>query len=196
SRSSRRRLLPVLLVTGGFLLPLLPYGVAVTAQTGSPFTSVLRYNYSILNIDEGTFYGFERSFAPPVQFVAAHAAEVVQKVSDQWATMGKALARSLQFLLPLGLFWRRRGMTWGRGVLIGLAALNFLFHAMSWTVWGAARYMFPSYVLGMALLLDAPLRWAGGTQERAGFRRLAGGVVGVAVVLTLAACLGQDLRLY
>ena len=81
-------------------------------------------------------------------------------VAKQWWTMGSALGRSLQFLLPLGLFWRR-GRDAGRAALLGLALLNFLFHAMSWTVWGAARYLFPTYIIGMGLLLDAPLRWAG-----------------------------------
>jgi hypothetical protein len=196
SRSLRRRLLPVLTLISGFLAPLLSYMIAVDLQTGSPFTSVLRYNYSILDIKEGTIYGFERSFVPPAQFVWTHAGAVTQKVGAQWATMGKALARSLQFLLPLGLFWRPRGVMWNRGVLIGLAALNFIFHAMSWTVWGAARYMFPSYILGMALLLDMPLKWRVGSAARPRFHRLAAGAVALAVGMTLIACMEQDVRLF
>lgn len=210
---------PLLLVLGGFFLPLLPYGFAVAAQTGSPFTSILRYNYSIRNIDEGTFYGFERSFPPPALFVWSHAVEVARLVARQWLTMGKALGRSLEYLWPLLLFWRpwrgeppgasthaasthgRRGSrsrrssgrwSWGQGVLLGLALLNFLFHAMSWTVWGAARYMFPTYVVAIALLIDAPLRWS----DAAGRPLPAKGAVALAVSLTLLACLGQDARLY
>jgi hypothetical protein len=86
---------------------------------------------------------------------------------------------------------------------------------MSWTVWGAARYLFPTYIIGMGLLLDAPLRWAATGDEKmlahgpaddakafssemAGHRRvrLAAGAVAAALALTLAACLEQDLRLY
>jgi hypothetical protein len=190
-------------------LPLLPYGIAVAVQTGSPFTSVLRYNYSIRQIDEGTFYGFERWFPPPWVFVTTHAADAAHLIARQWSTMGWALGRSLQFALPLGLFWRR-GAGWGHAVLGGLALLNFLFHAMSWTVWGAARYMFPSYILGLGLLLDAPLRWAvsaraegtagstPATAERIGGQRQkrATAAIAVAVALTLAVCLDQDGRLF
>lgn len=179
------------LVLGGFLLPLLPYVAGVALQTGSPFTSVLRYNYSIGHIDEGTLDGFERAFPSPAAFVAARPAEVARLVAEQWQTMGSALLRSLQFLLPLALFWRR-GIGWERWVLLGLAVLNFLFHAMSWTVWGAARYMFPSFILGMALLLDAPLQWA----ASAGRRGVAWAALAVTVGLTLVACGVQDVRLY
>jgi 4-amino-4-deoxy-L-arabinose transferase-like glycosyltransferase len=210
---------PLLLMTAGFLIPLLPYFAGVASQTGSPFTSVLRYNYSILHIDEGTLDGFERDFVPPAQFVWAHRSEVAEEIGHQWAAMGTPLARSLQFVLPLAVFWRR-GMGWERSVLIGLAVLNFLFHAMSWTVWGAARYMFPSYILVMALLLDAPLRWVDQTEQRGdgrpflpwarggsgqpgypvtastGRRRLVWSAIGVAVALTLAVCVEQDVRLY
>jgi 4-amino-4-deoxy-L-arabinose transferase-like glycosyltransferase len=208
---------------GGFLLPLLPYHVSVFAQTGSPFTSVLRYNYSIGHIDEGTLDGFDRLFPSPAAFLAAQPARVVRLIAAQWQTMGWALLRSLQFLLPLILFWRV-GLGWERSVLLGLAALNFLFHAMSWTVWGAARYMLPSFLIGMALLLDAPLRWAdaarpdcdggagaaredgkrlsgvsAGLTARAsstGRLRLAWAAVTLTVGLTLVACLEQDVRLY
>ncbi len=191
------------LVLAGFLVLLFPYWMAVAAQTGSPFTSILRYNYSIRQIDEGTLNGFERSFPPPLQFVLGYAAEVTRLVAHQWHTMGIALARSLQFLLPLALFgWR--GRNWERGVLAGLVVLNFLFHAMAWTVWGAARYMLPSYILGIALLLDAPLRWAGRAsgegasdlvRSDGGRTRLACVVVGLAVGLTLITCWDQDVRL-
>jgi hypothetical protein len=183
----------LLFVLGGFALPLLPYWCAVAVQTGSPFTSILRYNYSIRHIDEGTFYGFERSFEPPVAFVRSHFHELVRLVAQQWATMGSALGRSLQFLAPLVLFWRPLAWERSQAVLLGLALLNYLFHAMSWTVWGAARYMFPTYIIGIALLLDAPLRW--GARD-AGRRRLALGAVTVGVGLTVAACVEQDIRLF
>src|SRR5205823_1616788 len=116
---------PLFVMILGFALPLLPYAIAVAVQTGSPFTSILRYNYSIRHIDEGTFYGFERSFPPPWVFVKSHAAEVARLVAGQWSTMGWALGRSLQFALPLTLFWRRRGAGWGHAVLASLALLNF-----------------------------------------------------------------------
>jgi hypothetical protein len=153
----------ILLVLLGFVLPLAPYWIAVAVQTGSPFTSILRYNYSIRHIEEGTFSGFERSFEPPMTFVWRHAREIAPLVAQQWVTMGSALARSLQYVLPLGFFWRR-GLGWKQGVLLGFAFLNFSLHALSWTVWGAARYLFPTYIIGMALLLDAPFRWSMGSR--------------------------------
>jgi 4-amino-4-deoxy-L-arabinose transferase-like glycosyltransferase len=215
---------PLAMLVGGFLLPLIPYLIGVAVQTGSPFTSVLRYNYSIGHIDEGTLDGFERVFPSPLSFVAAQPGEVARLVAKQWETMGLALLRSLRFLLPLAFFWRG-GPGWGRGVLLALAGLNFLFHAMSWTVWGAARYMFPSFILGMALLLDAPLRWwcapaeqesdhrRGGRKQAKpgeavlssrlaggrsvlGRRGLAWGAVAASVALTLIVCLEQDVRLF
>jgi hypothetical protein len=157
--------LPLLLVLGGSLLPLLPYWLALAAQTGSPFTSILRYNYSVRNIEEGISSGFERTFQPPLLFIWTHAAKVGRLIAGQWVVMGKALLRSLEFLAPLALFCRSSKLNRGRGMLLALAMLNFLFHAMSWTVWGAARYLFPTYILLTALLLDAPIRWSG----RAGF---------------------------
>jgi hypothetical protein len=208
----------LLLLLGGFLLPIVPYWIGVAAQTGSPFTSVLRYNYSIRNIQEGTFYGFERRFLPPGAFMQAHAGELLHLIARQWRTMGLALWRSLQFLVPLILFWRPRP-SWCRTALIGLALLNFLFHAMSWTVWGAARYLFPTYIIGLALLLEAPFLWEmqaapprtdtspwamldtplsrlTGPIGRIGRRHFVNAVVGLAVGLTLAACLQQDVWLY
>lgn len=187
------------LVLIGFILPLVPYWIAVAAQTGSPFTSILRYNYSIRHIDEGTFYGFERSFEPPVVFVRSHAGAIAGLIAQQWMTMGSALGRSLQYLLPLALFWRREP-GWKRGVLLGLALLNFGLHAMSWAVWGAARYLFPTYIIGMALLLDAPIRWArrlggeGETGRRGGIAAAA--AVAAAAAWTIVPCLQQDARLY
>jgi 4-amino-4-deoxy-L-arabinose transferase-like glycosyltransferase len=191
---------PFLLVLAGFIVPLIPYWIVVTAQTGSPLTSILRYNYSIRHIDEGTFYGFERSFEPPAVFVWHHVREIGHLVARQWATMGSALGRSLQYLLPLGLFWRR-GSSRKQAVLLGLALGNFLIHALSWTVWGAARYLFPTYVVSMALLLDAPVRWASGELSDGEVPNaiavlLSAGAIALGASLTLNACLWQDARLY
>jgi Dolichyl-phosphate-mannose-protein mannosyltransferase len=161
----------LLLVLSAFVLPLVPYGIAVTLQTGSPFSSILRYNYSIRHIDEGTFYGFERSFERPALFVWHHRSEVAGLIARQWLTMGRALGRSLQYLLPLGLFWRR-GPGPGWTVLFAFALLNIMLHALSWTVWGAARYLFPTYIISMALLLDAPLRWVRGRGGEGGTGRV------------------------
>jgi hypothetical protein len=201
---------------GGFLLTWAPYGAAVAWETGSPFTSILSYNFSIRHIYEGTLYGFERSFPRPLEFAASRPGEIVTLVAQQTGVLLAALGRSLRFLLPLLLFLRPRDVRRHADLWL-LAALNFGFHAVAWTVWGAGRYLLPTYLLVAVLLLAAPLARAGerrdgatrgGGSSPAGddrarrgrpFRLPAeafGAAAGMAWIGALAACLSADARLY
>jgi hypothetical protein len=189
------RVLPFL--WGGFLLAWLPYGAALAMETGSPFTSILSYNFSIRHIYEGTLYGFERSFSPPLAFVTARPAEIAALISEQTVVLLTALGRSLRFLLPLALFLRFRDLRRHADLWL-LAVLNFGFHAVAWTVWGAGRYLLPTYLLVAALLLTAPLSRVeeAGTEDRPAKRwgfRLAATAAWLAAV---AACLAGDVRLH
>lgn len=191
--SRRSRSLWLLWLT--FALVWAPYGWALVQERGTPFYSILSYNFSIRHIYEGTLYGFERTFARPWEFVAERPLEVASLVAGQTWVLLSALGRSLRFLLPLALLLRVGDLR-RRADLWLLASLNFLFHAISWTVWGAGRYLLPTYVLVAALLLEAPLWRLASSKWGAWQRRAAGAGAALAWLAAAAACLAADARLY
>jgi 4-amino-4-deoxy-L-arabinose transferase-like glycosyltransferase len=190
-RPAPRALLPL---WSGFVLAWAPYGAAVALETGSPFTSILSYNFSIRHIYEGTLYGFERSFPKPLAFVAARPVEIVTLVGQQTWVLLAALGRSLRFLLPLALFLRTKDLRRDRELWL-LAALNFSFHAVAWTVWGAGRYLLPTYLLVAALLLAAPLARSMEAEARV-WRWTPLAAAGAAWLGALLACVAGDVRLH
>jgi len=182
---------PHLWLLAGFGSACLPYWVAVWWQYGNPFYSILSYNFSIGHIHEGMFSGFERHFPTPSEFVRENPGRVARLIGEQTQNLGLTLLRSLRYLWPLALFLRWEDFRRHREVL-AFTALNFAFHAVSWTVWGAARYQFPGYLFLSALLLEAPIR------RLAAVRRvwLGPAVAATALGLSLAACLAGNVRLF
>jgi hypothetical protein len=185
------RVRPLALLLVGFLLVCFPYWLAVWRQYGSPFYSVLSYNFSIGHIYEGTFYGFERHFPSPAEFVRENPGRVARLIWEQTANLGATLLRSLRYLWPLAFLLRAEDLRRHR-LLLGFVALNFVFHALSWVVWGAARYQFPGYLFLAAVLIEAPLRRFGGARPR----WLGPTIVVVALVASLGACAMGTARLF
>jgi hypothetical protein len=178
-------------LVAGFALVCFPYWLAVWRQYGTPFYSVLSFNFSIGHIYEGTFYGFERQFPSPVEFVREDPGRVVRLIWEQTANLAVTMLRSLRYLWPLALFLRLADLRRHR-LLLGFVALNFAFYAMSWVVWGAARYQFPEYLFLAGVLIEAPLRRLSGV----GPRRLGPAIAMIAVAASMGACLLGTVRLF
>jgi hypothetical protein len=187
---------PVATLWLAFALVWAPYGIAVAVHYGNPLTSILSYNFSIRHIYEGTIYGFERAFPRPLAFVMAQPLEVVELIGRQTATLLTALGRSMRFWLPLVLLLRVEDLSRHRELLL-FAGLNFAFHAVSWTVWGAGRYLLPTYLILTAVLLDAAARRAGTPKEWHTARQWAiGALVAFACVGSVQAAARGAIRLH
>jgi hypothetical protein len=186
---------PVAILWAAFVLVWIPYGIALALYYGSPLTSILSYNFSIRHIYEGTIYGFERSFPRPLAFALAQPLEVLELIGRQTWTLLSALGRGLRFLLPLLVLVRVEDWRRHRELLL-FAALNFGFHAVSWTVWGAGRYLLPTYLILTAVLLDGAIRRAGPPSSWRLPRWLLAGLVALAAVGAAQAAIVGAMRLH
>lgn len=193
SRTASRRLvwMPWSALAAGFGVALLT-GAWLSGPAGGPeLRPGLLVNYTVLNIRDATWHGFGRPMPTPLEFLRAHWPAVLHLIRQKLNVNLDAVVLSLGALLvpaalaigaPAGADPRRRAL---RAAWLAAAGLNFATYTLSWVPVGAMRYMLPTAVVLLPLVVDATLAAAAVSRAR---KILLAAAVAAALAPMLASC--------
>lgn len=194
SRTASRRLvwMPWSALAAGFGVALLG-GMWLSGPAGGPeLRPGMLVNYVVLNIRDATWHGFGRPMPAPLAFLRAHWPAVLHLIREKLNVNLDAVVLSLGALLvpaALAVGAPARATDSGRRALraawLTAAGLNFATYTLSWVPVGAMRYMLPTAVVLLPLVVDAALAAAAVSRAR---KVLLAAAVAAALAPMLASC--------